>query len=261
MDHRKIYFKSTGNGHPLVLLHGFLESMEIWNDFVEVLKQQFNVITIDLPGHGRTENFGGEHSMEMMAGVVKEVLDSLSINKCVIAGHSMGGYVSLAFARKYPEMMKGLVLFHSHARADSPPAKKNRERTIEAVRKNHTGFIHNFIPSLFAKDNVSGFSVEIEKLRNRSASTSRKGIIAALEGMKSRESGLSVLTEIDAPVLFIAGKKDARIPVDTVIEQAVLPAHSEMLILEGVGHMGYIEASHVTLSAVRSFAERAYDTK
>ena len=109
----KIAFKVKGKGRAIVLLHGFLESSEIWSGYAEKLSRVYKVVLIDLPGHGQSDCFGYVHRMELMAQSVKAVLDSLHLRRYILVGHSMGGYVSLAFAGLYAENMKGMVLFHS----------------------------------------------------------------------------------------------------------------------------------------------------
>ncbi len=255
---KTISYNLTGKGPALVLLHGFIEAKEIWQDFEIALQDQFTVVSIDLPGHGASDTHYSEHTMEFMADAVKEVLDIEGINECVVTGHSMGGYVTLAFAEKYTSMVKGICMFHSHGMADTDEAKKNRDRTINIVNKDKGNFITMFIPDLFAKDNVEIFASEIEKLKDVAGNMSKEGVTAAITGMKNRISMLHVLVHINVPVLFILGKDDARMPFDHIMAQAALPKHGEMLVLDKVGHMGYIEAKEKTLKVLKGFTERCY---
>ena len=252
----KISFKDEGQGKAIVLLHGFMESLQIWDDFTDVLSKSFRVVRVDLPGHGETPVMDEVHSMALMAETVKTVLDALEIDKYVMIGHSMGGYVTLEFAKQFPDLLAGFCLFHSHAAADNAAAKENRRRTINIVKLNRAGFIQQFIPELFAKTNVEKFAGEIKNLQNQSANTSAEGIIAALRGMKERSGSLGLLINTKLPVLFIAGKHDARIPIQNIMAQAILPSHTEVLILGGVGHMGFIEAKKETLGMIERFAKR-----
>lgn len=251
-----LHFRVTGNGPSVVLLHGFLESSEIWKNFTRKLSKSFRVVLIDLPGHGASGCFGDEHSMDSMAEAVHLVLKSLGINKCMMAGHSMGGYVTLAFAEKYPKMLKGFILFHSHAAADSPETAANRDRTIALVEKDRLGFIKNFVPGLFDPANLKRFSREIALLKSLTEKTPKEGIIAAIRGMKNRPDRQHVLVNSRVPVLFIIGKNDSRIPLSTIIPQTLLPAHSETILLDNVGHMGFIESSRKTFEALQGFASR-----
>jgi pimeloyl-ACP methyl ester carboxylesterase len=256
---KKIVYQISGNGPALLLLHGFLESKEIWDDFTETLQKEFTVVTIDLPGHGESELLAETHSMQLMAGAVKEVLQSEKISKAVIAGHSMGGYVALQFTADNEQLVKGLVLFHSHANADTDEAKENRRRTINIVKQNRAGFIRQFIPDLFDQKHVEKHSAEIQKLQNQAALMTPEAIVAALEGMRDRSNQLQYLLLSEIPVLFIIGKQDSRIPYNQLMAQAVIPSHSEILLLEDVGHMGFIEAPDKTMQALKHFVIRCFE--
>jgi pimeloyl-ACP methyl ester carboxylesterase len=255
---RKVYCQVSGNGPCIVLLHGFLESGEIWKNFTRRLAGFFRVVTIDLPGHGASECLSPVNSMDDMAEAVRHVLKTLHVTSCLMAGHSMGGYVALAYADKYPRSLKGLVLFHSQAAADNETTMANRDRTIALVKKDHHGFIKQFIPDLFDPSNTRKFGREIEKLRALADETPKTGIIAALEGMKLRPDRQHALMDSKFPVLFIIGKNDKRIPMEVIIPQTLLPEHSEILILDHVGHMGFIEASVKTFAAIKGFAEKVF---
>ncbi len=255
-NRHQIHYTDTGKGSAVVLLHGFTESLRIWDHFVSVLKERFRVICVDLPGHGETPVMAEEHSMALMADTVKAVLDDLRIEKCVMAGHSMGGYVTLEFVSRFPGRVSAFCLFHSHAAADTPAAAENRERTVEAVKQNRKNFIMRFIPDLFARENIRKFRDEINTLQQHAVATPDGGIIAALRGMKKRRSHLRTLSDANVPVLFIAGKKDSRIPMQNIMAQAILPKHSEVLILDGVGHMGFIEARDKTSEVFQGFVQR-----
>lgn len=254
---QNVHYTDKGEGPVLVLLHGFTESLEIWKSFSDTLSESFRVVCIDLPGHGRTANFAANHTMELMASVVHSVLVHCNIKECIMVGHSMGGYVSLAFANLFPAMLKGLILFHSQADCDDQDAKRNRDRAINLIKMNRHGFLNQFIPDLFADCNREKLQYEINVLKNQAGSISAKALIAALEGMKSRPDLRELLSGIEIPVMFIAGKLDTRISFSKVLEQLALPKHAEALLLDGVGHMGYLEAPEITMEAVRSFAMRA----
>jgi len=254
-----VYYESRGLGPAIVFLHGFMESHKIWESFANSFSNEFQSITFDLPGHGQSDIIAPVHGMELMADCTKSILDHLGVKDCILVGHSMGGYVSLAFADKFPERVKGLVLFHSSALPDSDEGRKNRERTIEFIQQNKTGFILQFIPSLFAPSNAEKYQMEIQMLIESASSMKPQAIIAAQIGMKERPSYLDVLTHIQAPVLFIIGKQDSRISAKDYFSQIFLPSHSEILVLENVGHNGYIEAFPVTSAAIRHFAQRAFE--
>jgi pimeloyl-ACP methyl ester carboxylesterase len=258
LRNKSISYSIDGTGPAIVLLHGFLESKAIWNSFTEILQRDFTVIAIDLPGHGESELISDNHSMKMMAECVKTVLSDENISQAVIAGHSMGGYVALQFAAENESLLNGLVLFHSHAEADSNETKANRERTINIVKQNKGGFIRQFIPDLFDQNHVADYSSSIKKLQDIAASMSPEAIIAALSGMRDRESRLQYLSLSQIPILFIIGKQDSRMPSGMIMAQAGIPSHSEVLLLSDVGHMGFIEAPDVTLQAIKHFALKCF---
>jgi len=251
-----VNYTDEGKGKVLVLLHGFLESLEIWNDFSNELSKDFRVITIDLLGHGKTGDIDKIHTMEMMAEAVKFVLDTLKIDKCTMVGHSMGGSVTLAFAEMFPEQLNGFGLFHSTAYDDSPEVKINRNRMIEAVNNNHIGFINSFIPNLFPPETVNNFTDKIINLQRLAGSMHKDSINAAINGMKLRRNRLDVISNSKVPVLFIIGKKDSRQPFEKVLPQIAASNNSTVIILGNVGHMGHIESPKETIYAIKTFTNK-----
>lgn len=251
-----IHYRTTGSGPWVVLLHGFLESSEIWDAYALQLAEKFSVLMVDLPGHGRSGQNAGIHTMEYLATSVLAVTDHLGITSASICGHSMGGYVSLQLAELKPAMVKSLVLFHSHAAPDDEKTRENRLRTINLVTQDRSGFIQQFIPDLFAEENKKRLASEIEVLKNRAASTSARSVVAALQGMKERAGSLQFLMETNIPVLFVIGRNDSRMPYSKVVAQAMLPSHAETLLLNRVGHMGFLEAPGKIFPAITSFFER-----
>ncbi len=244
---KKIHARIEGEGKPLVLLHGFMETLEIWKNFSTALSNGFKVVTIDLPGHGESEMIEFVHSMTLMADAVNTVLVDLNIEDCVMIGHSMGGYVALEFADKFKQKLKGLGLFHSHPLEDSEDIKLNRERMIDTVRNDHFGFIMQFIPALFSRKNVEVFSAEINQLQNKASNMSSEAIIAAIAGMKMRKDFALRLKELDIPFLAILGKDDVRIPMETMLPYFSFPSKSCIFVLDKVGHI-YWKNEHIIYS-------------
>lgn len=253
-----INYSEKGNGNAVVFLHGFLESKEMWDDFSEILSKDYHIICIDLPGFGETKIFREIHSMKFMAEAVKKVLDDLDIRKCVMVGHSMGGYITLEFLKLFPEYLKGIVMFHSHAAEDIEETRVNRDRMIKIVEDDRKGFITQFISDLFAPENIGKHKNQIKQLIEKSHQTRKEGIIAALKGMKERTDKSDLLSETEIPVKYILGKKDSRIPLEEVLKQIVLPVHSEVMILGDVGHMGFIEAKGKILKTLKYFLHNCY---
>ena len=188
-----IFYTDKGKGKVIVLLHGFLENSTIWKNFIPSLVKTNRVISIDLLGHGKTGCLGYVHTMELMAEAVLAVLKHLKIKQSIFIAHSMGGYVALAFAKKYPEAILGLCLVNSTSKKDSPERKRNRDRAIIAVKQNYKSFVRIAITNLFRPKNRVLFSEQIRDIKNEALKTPLQGIVAALEGMKIRSDSLDTL--------------------------------------------------------------------
>jgi len=235
----KISYSDNGKGNAVVLLHGFLENQTMWQDLVPELSKKHRVITLDLLGHGETECFGYVHSMEENADVVQAVLSKLRIRKGVFIGHSMGGYVALAYAELYPEKVRGLVLLNSTSKADSEERKANRDRAIKAVKKDYTTFIRLSIANLFSPDNRERFIDEIEKVKIEALKTPLQGVVASLEGMKIRKDREVLLHLTPYLKMLILGKKDPVLIYETALEQ--IEDTAVKLVTFPDGHMSHIE--------------------
>lgn len=254
----KVRYTDKGKGRVVVLLHGFLESLEVFEELSTRLSKTFRVISIDLPGHGQTPVLGYAHSMELMADCVKAVLDSIRVRKYVVIGHSMGGYVALAFAEKFPERVSGFGLFHSTAMPDSEEKKKDRERVAEIVKNDHKKFVSELIPKLFDPDNLTILRHEVGQAKKIAEDTSVEGIVAALRGMKDRPNREMVLKNAKCPVLFIIGKKDVILAWENLLLLSGLPKKSSQLVLDHAGHMGFYEAPEQTFKAIRRFSRACF---
>lgn len=250
----KISFTDEGSGSAVVLLHGFLENSTMWDNIRPELEKRNRVICIDLLGHGDSDCLGYIHSMELMAEAVEAVLHHLKIRRSVFVGHSMGGYVALAFAEKLPDNLKGLVLLNSTARADSEERKLNRERAIEAVKQNHKTFIRMAISNLFRPKNRTVFADQINEIKKEALKMPVQGVVAALEGMKIRNDREALLHFSPYKKLMIIGKKDPVLAYEDLIDQ-VSNAQIEKEILPD-GHMSHIENQEEVLYALTEFIKK-----
>lgn len=235
----KISYSDTGKGNAVVLLHGFLENQTMWQDLVPELSKKYRIITIDLLGHGETECLGYVHSMEDNANAVQAVLSKLRIRKAIFVGHSMGGYVALAFAELYPSSVKGLVLQNSTSKADSEERKANRDRAIKAVKKDFIGFVRLSIANLFNPNNRERLANEIGKVKLEALKTPLQGVVASLEGMKIRKDREVLLHLTSFPKMLILGKKDPVLNYAESLEQ--IEDTAVKLFTFPDGHMSYIE--------------------
>ena len=238
----------------IVLLHGYLESMLVWEDFVPLLYKKARVITLDLPGHGISQVMGECHSMEFLADTVKEMLDSLGVERCTLVGHSMGGYVALAFCQKYPERLDGVVLLSSTPNADSEEKRANREREIKLIKSGKKELLTHTAPQAgFAADNRRAMRDYIEDLVEIIHITEDEGIIALLNGMIARCDQNEMLQKSPVRQLFILGRKDEYITPP--VAEAMVAAHPQAKVvwLENSGHMGFIEEAKACASALLDF--------
>ena len=238
----------------LVLLHGYLESMLVWEKFVPLLYKHVRVVTLDLPGHGISEVKGEVHTMEYLADTVAAMLDKLGIERCTIVGHSMGGYVALAFCEKYPERLDGLVLLSSTPNPDSPEKLERRRREIALVKAGKKELMARIVPAAgFAADHRAAMQDYIDDLAETIHITEDDGIVALLGGMMQRKDQNEMLRNSKVPQLFILGRKDEYIPLE--VAEAMVAAHpqAQVVWLANSGHMGFIEEPQACADALLDF--------
>jgi len=237
----KIHYKIHGEGNkvPLVLLHGFLEDSEIWNPIVKELKKERQIICIDLPGHGKSEGIAEMHCMHLMADVVREVLKSLEIEGISIAGHSMGGYVSLEFLKNFPMILKSVMLINSTPVEDTVEKRKIRERSVKLVGKNKKAFVSMAISNLYSEKSKIEFASEIETLKTRAVKMKAENIQAALNGMKIRPDYLEELKTFSGQKIIAAGKQDPILDINE-LKSVALQCDCEFYSMEN-GHNSYME--------------------
>lgn len=244
------------SSQPTILfLHGFAESREVWTEFTREFPDGYRLLTLNLPGHGTNVHDIRDYSMEAQARYVAEQLRQKNVEQALLVCHSMGGYVALAFAERYPDMVAGLVLFHSTALPDTDEKKANRDKNQDFVRRHGVEkFMESFIRPLFAPANREAMLEQRGFLEDIGRATPEATVLGVLEAMKNRPDRTKVLREARFPVLFIAGKDDVAVSVDSVLPQLALPAQSHALLLSNVGHLGYFEAPELTRRAVVDFA-------
>lgn len=251
----KIACKVNGSGFPLVFLHGFCEDQTIWSYFEEKTDlSRYQFISIDFPGFGQTPAIA-DFSIEDMADLLKELFTHLQLNKAIIYGHSMGGYVALAFLEAYPESVEGIALVHSHPYEDSLEGKRARTRAIEFIRQyGHQKFVSDLIPRLFPQDFRADHPSVVKQLVESARCYSEAGIINAVEAMRARPDRRAVLADTPKPVLFLIGRKDHLLPQDTLLQQTTLPEVAVIHILDNVGHMGIFEQPEDIQQKMTAFA-------
>lgn len=254
---RQVHYTTSGSGPTVVLLHGFLEDLTMWDELEGEFSKKNQVVRIDLLGHGKTENQGEVHSMEKQAEMVKAVLEELKIARYALIGHSMGGYIALAMDELFPGDLTGLCLMNSTSLADSEEKKHNRDRAVEAVKNNPRSFVRIAIPGLFAPYNRDRYAQEVKEATEVALLIPPEGIIAALEGMKIRKDRSAVFKNGMYPKLLVIGRKDPALDLQTLMPQTKFPG-VETAIFED-GHMSHIENRKELTRKLLVFLDRISD--
>jgi pimeloyl-ACP methyl ester carboxylesterase len=250
-------YELTGTGLPVMLVHGFTEDRRIWEPLLSGMTDKYKWLIPDLPGSGQSPYNKSISSLRDVADALKAIVDQEKILEFVLIGHSMGGYISLAFAEKYPEEVTALGLFHSSSYADSPEKKESREKNIRFIQKNGAApFVGQSLPGLFSDRFKTDHPEEIDKLVERYANFNPDSLVFYLEAMKQRPVTTGILKTITKPVLFIMGEEDKAVPMKDALEQCHLPQISYIHILAHTAHMGMIENTSLCNSIVDQFLEQ-----
>lgn len=246
-------YTKTGAGKTVVLIHGFGEDSRIWNRQVEWMQKSYQVIVPDLPGTGASA-LTEDVSMESMANQLKQLLDKEGIQQCTLLGHSMGAYISLAFAERFPGLVQGLGLLHSTAFADNAAKKEARRKSIDFIQKHGTAaFLEASTPNLFSEKNRVKMSGKIEALVQQHSYMEPATLIAFYQAMIARPDRTALLKNAGFPVLFVIGREDQAVLFTDAMQQVYLPELSYIYILEKSGHMGMLEESLLFNKALFDF--------
>lgn len=252
-----INFKTRGKGLPIIFIHGFCETLEIWKSFVQKIEGDFQLITLDLPGFGQSELKTDTISIDEIGATMNNWVVEQGFEKPILIGHSLGGYVSLSMMSQNPELFSGLVLLHSTARADTEEKKQNRDKVKAFVRENGLQpFFDSFVPGLYyLKDHNS-----IPLAHKIASQTSESTFLAYTNAMRDRVSRESTLAQTKVLMLIIAGQNDAIIDVSSLEEQAQLSEKIEFYSLSNVGHMGFFEAEIDVVKIITDYANQVKST-
>lgn len=238
----------------VVLLHGYLESLMVWEDFIPHLYKQLRVVTLDLPGHGISVVNGECHTMEYLADVVADLMASLGVERYTVVGHSMGGYVALAVAEKYADRLDGVVLLSSTPNPDTDEKRENRRREIELVKSGKKDLLARVAPEAgFAVVNRPRMKDYIADLTEQVHLTEEEGIVALLNGMIERKDQNEMLQKSAVRQLFILGKQDGYIPMEVAEAMVARHPQAEVAWLEESGHMGFLEQPEACAEALLKF--------
>lgn len=238
----KIFYRLAGAGKPVIFIHGFGEDGAIWDILVNDLKNHFQCIIPDIPGSGKSIMKKEEWSVEALADCIKSILDHEKIAAAAMIGHSMGGYITLAFAEKYAERLTGFGLSHSSAFADSEEKKVIRKRGIQFIKEHGaTKFLEQSTPNLFSDEFKNRHPDIVKELIGRYTNFQDAVLVHYYEMMMQRPDRTHILKDYPGPVLFILGEQDTAIPLADGLKQSHMPHLSYIHILRKSGHMGMIE--------------------
>lgn len=234
-----VYYEDEGKGHPLILLHGFLENSTMWTTIKTLLLANNRVICVDLLGHGHTGCLGYIHTMEDMADAVTAVLEHLKLPSYTVIGHSMGGYAALALAEKNPNAISRLCLMNSTYHADDYEMKSMRKRANKMVQTNFESMVRMSVANLFSSESSDSHRKAIDKAVEQALKTPLQGYIAGQEGMLLRENKFDFFKNLKVKKLIVIGKKDLVVKGEQ-IKRDTMDTNIECQEL-ALGHMSYIE--------------------
>jgi len=235
-------YQETGSGaQTIVLLHGFCGSSAYWNKVLPILSRTYHVIAVDLRGHGDSAAPEEPYTMERFAEDLALAADRLGLTAFHLFGHSLGGYVTLAFAEKHADRLGSFGLIHSSGYPDDEAARANRDKGAESIRENGLEpFIKSLVPKLFAPGHVAAMPAEVQLAKEIGAGTKPTGAIRTLQGMRDRTDRNHVLRETSLPVLLVAGEEDQIISPEKTFTAS--GTNVKQVRMAGVGHMGMLEA-------------------
>lgn len=237
-----VYYRIEGNGLPVVLVHGFSEDGTVWDNQIAALKDKFQFIIPDLPGSGKSPINDTQWSMEYFADCIRLIIDQEQFETVSMIGHSMGGYITLAFADAWPGRLQSFGLFHSTAFADSEEKKTARRRGIEFIQQNGPAkFLEQSIPNLFSEETKKQHPELVRKILARYTNFIGQSLVNYYQAMIVRPDRTHVLKNFPRPILFILGKHDTAVPYEQGLQQCYMPGLSYIHTLEHSGHMGMWE--------------------
>lgn len=242
-DASEIFYKETGAGQPVVLLHGFAEENTIWQEQIDFLQEHCRVIVPDLPGSGKSALLQkSDAGIDDYAACINALLTNADIDKCILLGHSMGGYIAVAFAEKFAARLQAFGFVNSSAFADSEEKKSTRKKGIETMEK-HGGysFLKSTTPHSFSEEYKNKHPEKIEALIENEKNFSVEALVQYYTAMMNRPYRTEILEKSQVPVLFIIGSEDVAAPMDDLLKQVYLPKISHIHIIEGMGHMSMME--------------------
>ena len=245
----------AGSGDAIVLLHGFPLSHAIWKPQIEALQRRARVVAPDLRGAGGSSSPGGPYLMETLAGDLAELLDVLQIDRASIVGHSMGGYVAMAFARMYAESVAKLSLVCSRLCSDTAAVANDREKLAREVLAQQSAqpLENAYITRLFSPQTLENNDAAVRFARELCRANSPAGLAGALRGMAQRADAYDIAGDLEMPVLVVAGADDTIVRPEEARDIAAAFPNAELCLLEGSGHLPMLEQPEALTGALERF--------
>ena len=258
-DKHQIGYIKTGTGPAVILLHGFGEDHHIFNSTIAMLEKTYTVYVPDLLGTGISpiNTFTSNFSIEYLANSIAAFIYHEKIENCTLLGHSMGGYVTVAFAKKYPQHLKSFGLLHSTALPDTPLKIENRTRGISFIQKfGAAHFLETTAPNLFGSFTQKNHPQIITDFIQSIPSFTNEALTHYYHAMMQRPDLTPVLKTNSSPVLFILGDQDIPIALEDTLPQTKMPQRAYLYVLENCGHMGMLEQPGNFNNAILDFLDK-----
>ncbi|MGZ9587294.1 alpha/beta fold hydrolase [Paenibacillus marinisediminis] len=251
-EHFALEVKDIGEGVPIILLHGFCGSSDYWKSTASILSKRFRVLMPDLRGHGHSDAPSGAYTIEQMADDIVDLAEKLSLERFVLLGHSLGGYITLSLAERYSDRLLGFGLVHSTGYPDSEEARANRLKAVEGIQAGGIeAFVDGLVPKLFHPALLSQHSHLIEQALEIGYNTPPQGAIGAALAMRERVDRTAVMSETKQPLLLVAGEGDAVVPQERLFTASGENVMQE--VIPGAGHMGMMETPDLMAAAIERF--------
>ncbi len=236
-------FQKIGDGPAVIFIHGYPLRKEMWNkQIAPVVNEGFKVITVDLRGHGESINLGAPETLSQMGDDIIELMDNLGIEKAIIGGMSMGGYITFDLAARYPERFLGAFFIATKAAGDPSEAKENRKKLIELIKEQGPqAVVDAYLEKLFAPETFHLNPIIVLKTKEWILSTPIETLIGAQKAMMDRKDRRDIIQNLNFPTLFIAGAKDSLIPLEVMEEEFKWAKDGELKIVKTAGHMANME--------------------
>lgn len=250
-----VHISDTGKGDiAILLLHGYLETLYVWEDFISLFPQNYRFISIDLPGHGLTGTHPENNSMEFCADTIKAALDRCGVSECYVAGHSLGGYISFEFVKRYPEVVKGLIMINTNTYADSEDVAASRDKEIKFILSGrHLTLASLAIPNMFKKENLRRMDDKIQEIIEIAETHDPEGIAASVRGMASRVDHTDYIASLNTPVIAFFGDSDHFFPLEQIEAQKLALPNVESYIVPNSGHDSYLEEPEFVANKIQEF--------